>query len=313
MMLRAQPFATMVACALVIGTATAQDAPKTDDHATGKQTDRKDTKDELQGRICRSTKLVGTNVKNTKGEKIGEIDDLVIDKSEGVVAFGVLSFGGFLGMGEKLFAIPFSAVNKTKDGDTIVMDISKEQLESAPSFKKDAWPEFDRAYGTKVYEHYKTTPYWSNRDDKAAQNPLPTPLPPDALDKQPLRDRGMVRATKAIGMDVEDAEGKNLGDVDDLVIDDGSGRVVYAVLSFGGFLGMGDKLFAIPWHALKPSAKDTNKLMLDVPKDKLKNAPGFDKKSWPNMADQRWGLDVHKFYGEKPYWDSKSDRRDSGN
>jgi sporulation protein YlmC with PRC-barrel domain len=293
-------------CLLLNGMATAQDAPKAPSKAPEVKTPevKGDRHDEVLGRVLRVTKLNDCTVKNLKGEKIGEIEDLVIDRDEGVVAYGVLSFGGFLGIGEKLFAVPFNSLTRTKDEGVVVMDVTKEQLERAPSFAKDSWPEFDRAYGTTLSEFYKTTPYWQVRAD-AAQDPAR--LPKDALDKDHLRAHGCCRATQAIGMKVEDTTGKNLGDVNDLVVDDATGRVVYGVLSFGGFLGMGDKLFAIPWHALRQSAKADDKFVLDVPKDKLEAAPGFDKKTWPNMADHRWGLDIHKYYGENPYWDAKGE------
>jgi hypothetical protein len=78
-----------------------------------------------------------------------------------------------------------------------------------------------------------------------------------------------------------------------------SGKVAYAVLSFGGLLGMGDKLFAVPWAALVLDT--TNKrFTLEVPKDALKDAPGFDKAHWPSMSDRTWASGVHKFYGT-PY------------
>jgi sporulation protein YlmC with PRC-barrel domain len=299
--------ATAATCLLLIGAATAQDAPKPAEPLGGApaKSERRDEKgDALEGRVVRCTKLIGSTVKNPKGEKIGEVDDLVVDKGEGVIAYGVLSFGGVLGIGEKLFAIPYG--NLKRVGDDVIVDLTKEQLANAPNFAKDAWPDFDRTYGAKVHEHYKATPYWQS--DKT---PTETKaLDKDALDAEHLRDHGMCRATKAIGMDVEDTAGKSLGDVDELVIDDANGRIVYAVLSFGGFLGMGDKLFAIPWHALKPSARDVGKVILDVPKEKLKEAPGFDKKNWPDMADRRWGLDIHKYYGQEPYWDAKA-RQDS--
>ena len=85
------------------------------------------------------------------------------------------------------------------------------------------------------------------------------------------------------------------------MIDVEKGRVAYAVLSFGGFLGIGDKLFAIPWSAL---AVDTGeeRFILNVDKQLLKHAPGFDKAHWPNIADRAWDAEVSSYYGAKPYW-----------
>jgi hypothetical protein len=78
-----------------------------------------------------------------------------------------------------------------------------------------------------------------------------------------------------------------------------SGKVAYAVLSFGGLLGMGDRLFAVPWAAL--ALDTTNKrFTLNVLKDALKDAPGFDKDHWPAMSDRTWAHGVHTFYGA-PY------------
>jgi sporulation protein YlmC with PRC-barrel domain len=285
--------------ALIAGSTTAQTGVPSQGQDTSPAV--RDAKDKTSGRVIRVTKLLDANVRNTKGEKIGEIEDLVIDREEGVVAYGVLSFGGFLGIGEKYFAIPFQSVKRSDDDKFVVLDASKEQLEKAPNFTGDAWPDFDRKYGTTVHDYYKTKPYWSDADTAHAVDPAR--IDKDALDKDKLRARGMIRASKMVGMDVRDPSDKNLGDVEDVVVDDTSGRVAYVVLSFGGFLGMGDKLFAIPWHALRPDFKDADKVVLDVPKEKLQSAPGFDKKNWPNMADRTWGEEVHRYYGQRPYWD----------
>jgi sporulation protein YlmC with PRC-barrel domain len=101
---------------------------------------------------------------------------------------------------------------------------------------------------------------------------------------------------------VRNAAGEDLGKIEELMMDLDSGRIAYAVLSFGGFLKMGNKLFAVPWQALK--ADTVNKqFILDVPRSVLENAPGFDKDNWPNMADPTFGADVYRHYGYKPYWD----------
>lgn len=112
----------------------------------------------------------------------------------------------------------------------------------------------------------------------------------------------VLSATTLIGDRVMNRAGENLGKIEELMIDLERGRVAYAVLSFGGFLGMGDKLFAIPFQALRLN-KDENSFRLDVDKEKLKNAPGFDKNNWPSTADRSWGTQIHSFYGQRPYWE----------
>jgi sporulation protein YlmC with PRC-barrel domain len=111
------------------------------------------------------------------------------------------------------------------------------------------------------------------------------------------------QATKMIASKVVNPAGEELGTLKDLVIDLEDGRIAYAVLSFGGFLGMGDKYFAIPWEAFVLNAKDST-LILDVDSEVLKAAPGFDKDHWPNDAQYEggWLLDIYEYYGYSPYW-----------
>jgi sporulation protein YlmC with PRC-barrel domain len=101
---------------------------------------------------------------------------------------------------------------------------------------------------------------------------------------------------------VKNSAGEDLGKIEDLMIDVNSGRIAYAVLSFGGFLKLGNKLFAIPWQALQLDAPN-KEFVLSVDKSVLERAPGFDKDNWPNMADPSFGTNVYRHYGYKPYWD----------
>lgn len=103
------------------------------------------------------------------------------------------------------------------------------------------------------------------------------------------------------GDSVVNPQGDKLGTIEDIMLDVPGGRIAYAVLSFGGIMGMGDKLFAIPWSALTLDA-DNKCFVLDIPQDHLKNAPGFDKDHWPTMADESWASQLHTYYNTQPYW-----------
>jgi sporulation protein YlmC with PRC-barrel domain len=113
------------------------------------------------------------------------------------------------------------------------------------------------------------------------------------------RYRRVLSASTMAGDSVKNAAGEDIGKVDEIMIDIPSGRVAYAVLSFGGVLGMGNKLFAVPWEALKVD-EDEKCFILDVNKGTLEAAPGFDKDNWPDMADPTWSAGVFKYYGVKP-------------
>ena len=111
-------------------------------------------------------------------------------------------------------------------------------------------------------------------------------------------------AKTLIGDGVRNSQGENLGTVEDFMFDLEGGKIAYVVVSHGGVLGMGEKLFAVPWNAFR---LDTQKhsLVLDVDKELLKNAEGFDKGNWPNVADHDWGQRTHQHYGTRPYWDEQ--------
>jgi PRC-barrel domain len=113
----------------------------------------------------------------------------------------------------------------------------------------------------------------------------------------------VVPAKKSIiGSNVVNQQNEDLGKIEDLVIDTSAGRIAYAVLSFGGFLGLGDKYFAIPWEAFRLDISD-KRAVLNVDRRLLENAPGFEKDNWPNMADTAWGGQVFSHYGYRPYWE----------
>ena len=116
-----------------------------------------------------------------------------------------------------------------------------------------------------------------------------------------MRTRPNVLSTSTLAGDtVVNMKGEDLGDIKDFMVDIDSGRIAYAVLSFGGFLGIGDKLFAIPFEALQ---LDPNKerFRLDITKDQLENAPGFDKDDWPSRPDYQFIDRVYTHYGYEPY------------
>jgi hypothetical protein len=105
-------------------------------------------------------------------------------------------------------------------------------------------------------------------------------------------------ADTLIGNEVYNMANESLGTIKELMIDMSSGMINYAVLSYGGFLGMGDRLFAVPWRALTLDTAN-KRFMLSATREQLKNAPGFDKDHWPSMADTVWASSVHNFYSVK--------------
>lgn len=105
----------------------------------------------------------------------------------------------------------------------------------------------------------------------------------------------LLSAATLVGDEVCNMQDEKLGKIQDIMLDISSGKIRYAVLSSGGFLGMGDRLFAIPWRALTVDTEN-KRFVLDVDVERLKNAPGFDKDQWPNMADATWNSTVESYF-----------------
>lgn len=120
----------------------------------------------------------------------------------------------------------------------------------------------------------------------------------EAIDES-TQSASAFRVTQLMDLSVMNSQNEDLGSIEDLVIDPHNGKIRYAALSFGGFLGIGDKLFAVPWEALQVRTNNDGDmyLHLDATKEKLKNAPGFNQDNWPDFASQTWSTGVDKFYG----------------
>jgi len=227
--------------------------------------------------------LKDLNVDNLKPEKLGEIEDIVYDVDNGRVTYAAMSFGGFLGVGDKLFAVPWHALKPELDTINnrhhIVMNADKETLKNAQGFDKNHWP--DMGEQKWVADTNKLYP--------AAAGTTAAPAP-----------KATNRASALVGMNIKNSQGQSLGEVKDVVFDINKGEINYLAVSFGGFLGVGEKLFAVPFKSFD-SAKDGNSyhLLLNVDKATLEKAPSFNKDSWPNFADPHWARDIDAAYPAK--------------
>lgn len=231
------------------------------------------------GRDARASKVIGKNVENAQGENLGEIKDLIVDLGSQRVQYAILSFGGALGLGDKMFAYPISAFKPQADGDKLVLNVDKDRLKNAPGFDKDKWPDWtDNRYRSEVDRYFKA--------DTAKAVP---------------RGAKMVRASDLIGKSVDDRAGKDAGEIEDLVVNMSSGRVSYAVLDFDKAWSPDDKLLPLPLTAFTFPSEKKKDIVLNVPRDRLDMAKGFDENNWPdlNAAEFRRDMRAHAASLEK--------------
>jgi len=237
--------------------------------------------------VLRASSLVGLPVRNTVGKDLGKVEDLVVDLNSAKVRYAALSYGGILGVGDKLFAIPFKAMTfKFGEKDKyFLVDVPQEKLDKSPGFDKKNWPDFaDKVWVEKIDKYYELK---SDTEKVTREKTAPGEVVYDAA----------YRVSSIKGMNVKNEAGKDLGEIHDLVIDLKEGKVRYAALSFGGILGLGDKLFAVPFSAIRLKHDGDKKYFVtNISYETLKRATGFDKNNWPNTADPKWSSDLDRFY-----------------
>jgi sporulation protein YlmC with PRC-barrel domain len=126
--------------------------------------------------------------------------------------------------------------------------------------------------------------------DGVSENPI----------NQSQHNRVVVHASTLVGYHVRNPAGESLGKIRAIMLDIEAGRIAYAALSFGGFLGISDKLFAVPWNELRIE-RGQQEFILDIARVTLERAPGFDEGDWPEMANPAFATAVHRHYGNQPY------------
>jgi len=125
----------------------------------------------VSGQLERASKVMGTAVKNLQNEKLGKVENLLLDLPAGRIVAVVISSGGFLGLGDELSAVPPAALRFTADRDTLQLDASKQMLSQAPHFKANQWPDFaEPGYADSVYRAYRVEPYFSTNSSTASDN-----------------------------------------------------------------------------------------------------------------------------------------------
>lgn len=253
-------------------------------------------------RTQKATDLMNKKVVNTSGEDLGKLEDIVVDAQSGRILYGVLSFGGFLGMGDKLFAIPWGSLELPTDAKSFTLSVSKDRLKAAEGFDKGHWPNFaDEQWATKTYKYYDQAPYWQVSDANPTDNNK-NRMGGTYRERWYQRTGTWQKASDLSGKDCHNMQNEDIGRISDLIIDPDRGRLLYGVLQGSG------KRMLVPWSAIVLSG-DAKKFQIDITKEQLKSAPSFTGDDWPNVTDERWADDVHRYYHVQPYWSTRTQER----
>ena len=277
-----------------------------------------------QVQVFRSDQLIGKKVTNAQGEDLGTIRDVVLMHDRTTVSYLVLGHGGVAGVGDKLFAVPFSAFDtNTKPGaEKLTLNISKQTLDQNPGFKSDSYPmqaDYSLFGGTRSMGTGMPMKSDSPAGGAMDKSKDQTGAGAGATDEQGqtrMRDRmhgqwGMAgeqtrfrRVSQYMGLDVKNRQNAKLGDLEDLAIartQQGEGQVIYGIVSYGGTLGVGEKNVAIPWTAiiLRP-AQDM--AVVDADATAL-DSLAFTGDNYPDLASRDYGQKAAQQFDTQPYWE----------
>ncbi|MBL8879765.1 MAG: PRC-barrel domain-containing protein [Phycisphaerales bacterium] len=242
----------------------------------------------------KTSELIGLKVVNKANEDLGKVEEIVVDAANGRVLYGVLSFGGFLGIGDKLFAIPWQSLDLSGDAKAYVLAVDKERLQNASGFDKSHWPNFaDPQWATTTYKYYDQTPYWDTQP--AGDTGSPDRARMSSEERWYNAPQLWQKARDLMGKEVRNANNEQLGNVTDLIVDPDAGRIIYAIVTYR------NKLFAIPFSAI-PLRQDAKFFELPGGKELLQDSVAFTKESYPNFADKSWATKTHTHYKVDPYW-----------
>jgi sporulation protein YlmC with PRC-barrel domain len=241
---------------------------------------------------ARATKLIGANVKNTANEHLGEIEDIVLDSGSRRIAYVVVGFGGFLGLGEKFFAMPWGMITFTprqqNEAPFATLAIDKDVLKRSPGFDKKNWPDFsNRTWAMEVDAFYKDkfeAPKVTAGvvEGEAAATEVKVGVPQNPKNK----DFAHRRLSKLIGLNVVDPGRRSLGDIEDAIVALPTGTVDGFVLGYGGVVGVGEKLVLLPFESVTWD-RVHDEFVLASSKARL-DTVAFGMRKWPNLTDDAW-------------------------
>jgi sporulation protein YlmC with PRC-barrel domain len=234
----------------------------------------------------RENKLIGKTVLSSDNQKLGKIENIIVDLESGRVLYAVVGSGGILGAGEKKFAVAPREFSETQGSDAH-LNVDKAKLQAAPEFTKDINKdgELGKAeFVSSVYQYYGEHPWWEGKASATAGS-----------------FNNVHKADDVVGMKVRNVSNEEVGKINNVIIDLPAGRVLYVIFAPDRNMDAGDNLYAFPPNAFTLGG-DQKALVTDINKERLAGAPHFTKNNWPNLADSTWATQVYQYHGKQAYF-----------
>ena len=252
----------------------------------------------MLGQVERANKLIGKEVLSSDNQKVGKLENFIVDLDTGKILYAVVGNGGILGAGQKKIAVAPWAFNEPQNDD-ITLKVEKARLQGAPQFTRDLDKEQEMGKASFVNEVHQY--FAQGSSDRGSRQTV----------TNPVEYKSVFKADDLIGMKVKNSSETALGKVENLAIDLPHGHVVYVILSPDSSLSLGDEYLALPPNSLMASA-DRKALTTDLTKEKLAGAPHFAKDNWTSLSNRTWASEVYSYYGKHAYFDNGSRLQPTG-
>ena len=246
--------------------------------------------DRLNG-AAKTIDLVGLPVTNSQGETLGRLGELVMDVPSGRIVLAVLTTAARSGKEDSMTAVPPTALHHDVANKVIHLDTTKEKLMAGPKFEMAHWEACCSAeYVDTVFSHYGRQGELTYLEDEKAVNSIPH-----------SRLTSLQPSTALRSAHVKNRQDEEIGQVETLILDLGSGRILAVILDSGKYLDMPGHFSAVPPTALHYDAEGKG-LQLDLTKSGLLAAPHFDAKTWPDLGNPVYAAGMYRAYKLPPYF-----------
>ena len=256
---------------------------------------------------ARASVLIGHAVRDAQGEDIGEIEDLVIGVDSDQVRYAVLSFGGFLDIGDKLFAIPMQAFNFDPNENEFVLNVTEEQLENAPGFDPNNWPDtatqdWDLEFRDFQWSEPMDTEGVTEPDEDVAEGAegedaaQPGEDVAEAQQDEDVTEQSdafvgeaAVRASEILDFNIEDTQGEEVGEIEDIIVELDTGNVQYVVVELDDEIDNSEDFFGLQLGELNFNTENDAFVFDPANQSLLQNAPSFSQDEWDNQFNLELG------------------------
>jgi sporulation protein YlmC with PRC-barrel domain len=265
----------------------------------------------------RASRLIGMDVRNPQGENLGNVSDLVLDTQNNRVHYVVLSHGGLFGIGDNLFAFPMQSFAVAPDLRHLVLNVDRATLRDAEGFDRNRWPDLaddqywggvDRRFGQQPATGAAQPQYQQRQSPMAGQQPQMGQYGTgqQATREQQLRQQqagqqqhmaqrqANRRASELMRANIVGIDDRNIGNIDDIVIDVRSGDVKYAVVAFDRGWFTQDRLVALPLNQFQQVA-GRNQFQLPMTQEQVAQAPGFERSRWADVNEPGFRTQMDRY------------------